>query len=162
MIEKKNETFTYLDLGFPIELIDAPMRKFLGEWVLDINLNVLQQEVIKMLIHKPNPLQAGELRFIRKYFEMTTTAFGEVFGVSHAAVIKWEGGQLPAPPMEVYIRMYAMHRMNAKNADFGKLFHEVSMTGLAQAKKERRKEKPLSLNVRHRRFAYRSKIANAH
>lgn len=60
---------------------------------------------------------------------MTTTAFGEVFGVSHAAVIKWESGQLPAPPMNVYIRMYAMNRLNAKNEDFGKLFHEVSMVG---------------------------------
>ena len=160
MTEKKIETFTYTDLGFPIVLIDAPMRKILGEWVLDINLNILQQEVLKMLIHKPTPLQAGELCFIRKYFEMTTTAFGKVFGVSHVAVLKWESGQLPAPPMDVYIRMYAMDRLNAKNADFGKLFHEVSMTGLAQAKKERKKEKPLSLNVRLRRFAYPSKIAN--
>jgi DNA-binding XRE family transcriptional regulator len=110
-----------------------------------------------MLIHKPTPLQAGELRFIRKYLEMTTTAFGEAFGVSHAAVIKWESGQLPAPPMDVYIRMYAMDCLNAKNADFGKLFHTVSMASLAQAKKKKRKEKPLSLNIRHRRFAQRLK-----
>jgi DNA-binding transcriptional regulator YiaG len=156
MIEKKNETFTYTDLGFPIELIDAPMKNIFGEWVLDINLNILQQEVLKALIHKSTPLQAGELRFIRKYFEMTTTAFGEIFGVSHAAVIKWESGQLPAPPMDLYIRMYAMDRLHAKNAEFGKLFHEVSMAELVQAKKERRKEKPLSLNVRHRKFAYGS------
>lgn len=161
MNEKKIETFTYTDLGFPIELIDAPMRKILGEWVLDINLNVMQKEVLKMLIHQPTPLQAGELRFIRKYFEMTTTTFGKVFGVSHAAVIKWEGGQLPTPPMDLYIRMYAMNRLHAKNEDFGKLFHEVSMVELVQAKKERRKAKPLSLNVRHRRFAYRSKIVKA-
>jgi hypothetical protein len=80
---------------------------------------------------------------------MTTTAFGKVLGVSHAAVIKWENGQLPAPPMDVYIRMYVMGRLNAKNADFGKLFHEVNMASLMQAKKERKKEKLLSLNVRH-------------
>lgn len=154
MTEKKIETFTYEDLGFPIELIDVPMKKILGEWALDINLNILQLEILNMLIHKPTPLQAEELRFIRKYFEMTTTAFGEVLGVSHAAVIKWEGGGLPALPMDVYIRMYVMDRLKAKNADFGKLFHEVSMASLAQAKKERRKGKPLSLNVRHHRFAY--------
>ncbi len=154
MTEKKIETFTYTDLGFPIQLIDVPMRKILGEWVLDINLNILQLEVLKMLIHQPTPLQAEELRFIRKYFEMTTTAFGEVFGVSHAAIIKWENGQLPAPPMDVYIRMYVMDRLKAKNADFGKLFHEVNMASLAQAKKERRKGKLLSLSVRHRRFAH--------
>jgi DNA-binding XRE family transcriptional regulator len=107
-----------------------------------------------LLIHKPTSLQAAELHFIRKYFEMTATAFGEAFGVSHAAVIKWESGQLPARPMDIYIRMYVMDRLNAKNADFGKLFHEVNIASLAQAKKERRKEKPLSLNVRHRRFAH--------
>jgi DNA-binding transcriptional regulator YiaG len=157
MTEKKIETFTYKDLGFPIQLVDVPMKKILGEWVLDININTLQSEVLRILIHKPTPLQAEELRFIRKYLEMTTTAFGEVFGVSHAAVIKWENGQLPAPPMDLYIRMYVMDRLNAKNADFGKLFHEVNMASLVQARKERKKEKPLSLNVRHRRFAYQSK-----
>jgi hypothetical protein len=153
MNEKKTETFTYKDLGFPIELIDVPMRKVLGEWVLDINLNILQLEVLRMLIHKPTQLQAGELRFIRKYFEMTTTAFGNAFGVSHAAVIKWENGHLPALPMDVYIRMYVMDRLKSKNAEFVKLFHEVNVATLAQAKKSRRKDKPLSLIVRHRRFA---------
>ena len=150
MIERKNETFTYTDLGFPIELIDVPMRKIFGEWILDIDLNDFQLKVLKMLIHKPTALQAGELRFIRKYFEMTTTGFGEVFGVSHAAVIKWEGGQLPAPPMDFYIRMYVMSRLNAKYADFGKLFHEVSMVNLAHAKKERRKGTPFSLDFKRR------------
>jgi DNA-binding transcriptional regulator YiaG len=152
MIEKKLETFIYTDLGFPIELINAPMRKILGEWILDINLNILKQEVLKMLIYKPTPLQADELRFIRKYFEMTTTAFGEVFGVSHPAVIKWEKGQLPTLPMDIYIRMYVMDRLKAKNADFGKLFHEVSMATLSEAKKTKRKGKPFALNVGHRRF----------
>lgn len=66
---------------------------------------------------------------------MTTSAFGKVFGVTHAAVIKWEGGQLPAPPMDLYIRMYALNGLKAKNEDFGKLFHEVSMTELVQAKR---------------------------
>lgn len=153
MTEKKTETFIYKDLGFPIQLIDVPMKKFMGEWVLDINLNILQLEVLKMLLHKPTQLQAEELRFIRKYFEMTTTAFGDAFGVSHAAVIKWENGHLPALPMDVYIRMFVMDRLKPKNAEFVKLFHEINVATLAQAKKSRRKAKPLSLNVRHRRFA---------
>lgn len=59
--------------------------------------------------------------------------------------------------MDVYIRMYIMDRLNATNADFGELFHEVNLADLAQAKKERRKEKLLSLNVRHCKFAQRSK-----
>jgi DNA-binding XRE family transcriptional regulator len=141
MTEKKIETFTYEDLGFPIQLIDVPMKKILGEWVLDINLNKFQLEVLKMLIHQTTPLLAAELRFIRKYFEMTTTAFGEVFGVSHAAVIKWEKGQLPALPMDVYIRMYVMDRLKAKSSDFGKLFHEVNWQVLHKQKKSQGKER---------------------
>lgn len=56
-IRKKNETFKYTGLGFHIELIDASMKKIFGEWVLDINLNILQQEVLKILIHKPTPFK---------------------------------------------------------------------------------------------------------
>lgn len=157
MVEKKNESFTYTDLGFDVELVDVPMKKIFGEWILDIDLNILQLKVLEMLIHKPTPLQAKELRFIRKYFEMTTTAFGKLLGVSHAAVIKWENGQLPAPPMDVYIRMFVMDRLDAKNADFVKLFHEINMSVLVQAKKTGKKEKPLSINLRHRRSRTLSK-----
>lgn len=53
--------------------------------------------------------------------------------------------------MDFYIRMYIMSRLNAKDADFGKLYHEINMTDLAQAKKERRKGTPLSLDFKRRR-----------
>lgn len=146
---QKFETIVYEDLGFPIQLIDVPLRKILGEWVLDVNLNELQALVLKLLIRQVTPLQAEQVRFIRKYLEMTTTAFGEVFGVTHAAVLKWENGHLPSPPMDVCIRLYVMERLHAKNSEFGKLFHEVSMAGLAEAKKRKIKAKPLSIRIRN-------------
>ena len=154
MTNPKFETFIYEDLGFPIQLIDVPMQKILGEWVLDINLNELQVQVLKLLIQQSTPLQAGELRFIRKYLEMTTTAFGEIFGVTHAAVLKWEGGQLPSPPMDVCIRMYVMERIHAKDAEFGKLFHKVNLASLAEAKKNRVRAQPLTLHIKKRRLAH--------
>jgi DNA-binding transcriptional regulator YiaG len=146
MKDKKLETFTYEGLGFPIELINVPMKKIFGEWILDINLSKLQIEVLNMLIHQPTALQAGELRFIRKYFEMTTTAFGEIFGVSHVAVLKWESGQLPSPAMDMYIRMYVMDRLKAKNEEFGKLYHQVSLASLAKSRKKRRSFKPFVID----------------
>lgn len=154
MKDKKVETFTYEGLGFPIELINVPMKKIFGEWVLDINLSKLQLEVLNILIHQPTALQAGELRFIRKYFEMTTTAFGEVFGVSHAAVLKWESGLLPSPPMDMYIRMYVMDRLQAKNDEFGKLYHQVSLASLAKSRKKRSPAEPFVINAKNSRFAY--------
>jgi hypothetical protein len=78
---QKFETFIYRDLGFPIKLINVPMKKILGEWVLDINLAKFQREVLHELIYNERPLSGSEVRFIRKYFEMTTTAFGNAFGV---------------------------------------------------------------------------------
>lgn len=154
MTNKKLETFTYEGLGFPIELVNAPMKKVYGEWILDINLGKLQKEALNLLIHQPIPLQAGELRFIRKYFEMTTTAFGEVFGVSHVAVLKWENGQLPAPAMDMYIRMFVMDRLKATNSQFGKLYHQISLASLADSKRKRSVSKPFVLDVKKHELSY--------
>ncbi len=55
-MERKKETFIYEGLGFPIKLIDTPMKKVYGEWVIDIDMNALQLFVFKELIHKPVPL----------------------------------------------------------------------------------------------------------
>lgn len=147
MNDKKTETIIYEDLGFPIQLIDVPMQKIMGEWVLDIDLNNLQTKTLEALIQKPTPLQAGELRFIRKHFEMTTSAFAEIFGVTHVAVLKWERGQLPSPPMDVCIRMYVMERLHAKNEEFGKLFHKLNMASLAKAKKNGLTSQPLEMRI---------------
>ncbi len=154
MKDKKIENLMYEGLGFPIELIDAPMKKVFGEWILDINLSKLQLEVLKLLVHQPTPLQSSELRFIRKCFEMTTTAYGEVFGVSHVAVLKWESGQIPSPAMDMYIRMYVMDRLKAKNEEFGKLYHEVNLANLAKSRKKRSSLKPLVLDAKNSIFAY--------
>lgn len=155
MTEKKVETIIYEGLGFPIQLVDVPMKKIFGEWVLDINFNTLQIETLKLLIHQLTPLQAEEIRFIRKYFEMTTTDFGKALGVSHVAVLKWERGQLPSPAMDLYIRMYMMDRLNAKDAEFGKLYHEIKIETLMQTKKEGKKTHMFRLDARHHRLTGR-------
>ena len=90
MKDRKQETFIFYGLGFPIKLINVPMKKACGEWVIDINMNKLMLVVLEALIHKPIALTGDELGFIRSYLEMTTTAFGKTFGVSHVAILKWE------------------------------------------------------------------------
>ena len=90
---KKQETFVYEGLGFPVTLIDCPMKKMLGDWVLDINIAALQRFVFKGLIHKLYPLTGQEIRFMRKFLEMSTTEFGKKLGISHATVVKWEKNQ---------------------------------------------------------------------
>jgi hypothetical protein len=46
MKNRKIETFIYKGLGFPILLVDAPMRKTLGEWVIDIDFNKLRNKAL--------------------------------------------------------------------------------------------------------------------
>jgi DNA-binding transcriptional regulator YiaG len=45
-----------------------------------------------MLARKPTRLTTEELHFIRSYLELSTHSFAKFFGVTHAAVLKWESG----------------------------------------------------------------------
>lgn len=106
-MEKKEETFIYEGLGFPVELIDTPMKKVFGEWVIDIDMDALQELVFQGLIHKHSPLTGKEMRFIRKFLRKTTTELGERLGVSHATIVKWEKEEAKIAPMqEAYMRMF--------------------------------------------------------
>jgi|GEM_PF-2736032 len=87
MKKVKRETFVYKGFGFPIKLINTPMKQILGEWVIDLDMNKLQLTVLRSLVYKPSALAGEELKFIRKYLNLTTTVFGKIFGVSHAAVL---------------------------------------------------------------------------
>lgn len=134
MKDHKRETFIYEDLGFPILLVNAPLRKSFGEWVIDINFNKLRSDILHHLIHKPARLTGAELRFIRKYFEMTTTEFGKVFGVTHVTVLKWESEENRlAPTTDVCIRLYILRRLRAKHEEFGKLYYEISPERLSHS-----------------------------
>lgn len=132
-MKKKKETFIYEGLGFPITLIDAPMKMVLGEWVLDINMNALQEFVFKGLIHKPSPLSGSELRFMRKFLNLSTTELGKNLGVSHATIVKWEKGEAKISPLqESYIRMFLFEKR--QNGELINLYQEIRPEKLAEAK----------------------------
>lgn len=146
MKEHKKETFIYEDLGFPILLINAPLKKVFGEWIIDLNFNKLRSDVLNSLIHKQSNLTGEELRFIRKYFEMTTNEFGKVCGVTHAAVLKWESGENRiSPTTDVYVRLFVLRKLHAKNEDYGKLFNEILPEKLSQ--KLNKESKPLEIEA---------------
>lgn len=126
MKNHKTETFVYEGLGFPIILVNAPMRKTLGEWVIDIDFNKLRNVALNFLINKPSALTAEEIRFIRKYLAMTLRDFGNALGVSHVAVLKWESGEHRIlPTTDLCVRMYVLRRLHARREAFGKLIYEV-------------------------------------
>lgn len=146
MKDRKKKTFIFEGLGFPIKLINAPMKKEFGDWYIDINMNKLMLVVLEALAHKPVALTGDELSFIRSYLEMTTTEFGKTFGVTHVAVLKWESGENKvSPALELCIRLYILDHLHAKDAEFRALYRDLSLEQLSKSKKG--KIYPLSVDA---------------
>jgi len=104
------------------------MKKTCGEWCIDINMEHLMVVALHALIHKPTPLTAAELGFIRSYLQMTKAAFSKTFGVSHVAVLKWESGKNRlSPALELCIRLYMFDHLHVKDKEFRALFREISL-----------------------------------
>lgn len=133
MKNTKKETLVYKGLGFPIKLIDVPMKKMFGDWVIDIDMTELQLVVLRALVYKPIQLTKDELKFIRHYLIMTTTEFGKIFGVRHSAVVQWENGKRNlSPSTEICIRLYVMNHLHVKDKEFRNLYNKISIEQLSQ------------------------------
>lgn len=130
--ETKRESFIYEGLGFPIRLINVPMKKVFGEWAMDINFNVLQKNVLHLLARKPMPLSGNELRFIVGYLEMSTREFANLFDVTHVAVLKWlkEGSKMN-PNTEICLRLYLLDFLQVTDKEFRKLYVKIREKNLA-------------------------------
>lgn len=138
MKNRKQETFVFKGLGFPIKLINVPMKKVFGEWCIDINMNHLMLVALEALAHKPKALTGDELGFIRSYLEMTTTEFGKAFGVSHVAVLKWENGKNRiSPALDLCIRLYVLDFLKAKDKEFRALYRELSLEDLSKGQSKK-------------------------
>lgn len=140
---KTKRKIIYEGFGFPITLIEAPVEMVGGEEVLDIDLHKLQIIVLKYLIYKSTPLTGRQLRFIRKFLEMSTTNFGKKFGVTHPTVLKWEQEKTTInPTTEFCIRLYALQHI--LNGDLRRLCELVSVENLATHRKD--KESPIEID----------------
>ncbi len=134
---KEKRTIIYEGLGFPITLVDVPIEISGGEEILDIDLSKLQERVFRYLIYKPAPLTGKQLRFIRKFLEMSTTEFGKKFGVTHPTVLKWEKEKSPIDPTaEFCIRLFALKHL--QDSDLKRLCDEITVEKLLaeRSKKE--------------------------
>jgi DNA-binding transcriptional regulator YiaG len=134
---KKRETFVYEGLGFPIRLVNAPLKEVYGEWAFNFSMGVLQKVVLHMLAIKPSPITGPELRFIIDYFEMSYRDFAKIFGVSHVAVVKWEKGKSKMnPSTEIYLRLYILNYLKVTDKEFRKLYLRINPAILASAESE--------------------------
>lgn len=132
MTNKKRESFIYEGFGFPVRLVKAPFKKVGGEWIFDFNMDRLQKAILKKLAIKPSAITGKELRFIIRYFGMSDTDFGQIFGVTPATVVKWKKTKIPLNK-EIYLRFYLRNHLKVTD----KKFKNIPPENLALAKAEK-------------------------
>lgn len=126
-MEKKRKSMVYRGLGFPLRLINVPMRKVYGKWVFDFSMGEFQEAVLRMIATKQSLLTAAEIRFIMDYFELSYRDFAKLLGVSHAAVVKWEKGKSKMNPhTEISLRLYILNSLKISDKEFRKWYLELS------------------------------------
>lgn len=139
MSDKKiQKTFTDNGFGFPIQILNAPLRKVRGKWTLDLNFEQYERAVLMALAYKPYRLTGNEIKFIRHYFEMPLKDFGKRFGdVAHSAVIKWEKFQDEPTNMnwacEKDIRMFVITHLDPSYLSV--LYKKLENVAVAKATK---------------------------
>ena len=139
MKRKIQKSFVDTGLGFPVTLMNVPMAKVRGQWTPEINYNALTQAVLLALSEKPVRLTGDEVRFIRLHFEMTLEQFAKRFGVSHAAVIKWEKAKDEPTKMswalEKDLRLFVIFNLLAKPQKLAELYSELEKEKSSQKRK---------------------------
>jgi DNA-binding transcriptional regulator YiaG len=81
----------YMELGFPVLLVNPRMVEVRGERVPDVNLHVLQETVFALLVVKPGRLTGAEMRFIRKHLRMRQVDLASTLNMAnHSVVSQWE------------------------------------------------------------------------
>lgn len=126
---KTQRKYSYYGAGFEVVLHQAPMMKIGREWVLNLNPAVIDRMILDEIPRQPSRLTGNQVRFIRDFAGMTLKAFAERFGVSHAAVKKWENaGDRPtsmAWSTEKDIRLFVLLQEDADAEDFQACYEDL-------------------------------------
>jgi DNA-binding transcriptional regulator YiaG len=134
---RKKETFVYKGLGFPILLVDVPMRKRVGEWTLDIDFDQLEKCALLMLVEKPAQLTGKEIRFIRHYLNMSTHKFADILGVTHVAILNWEkDGKKMNVGTEYILRLYVLNHLKVTDKEFRSKYLKLDPKSIAKRQAE--------------------------
>ena len=126
MNSTKKDTFIFYGLGFPIQLVNAPMKKRLGDWTIDNDFDMLQKEAIKHLAKKTTPLSGDEIGFIIDFLKISTRNFAESLGVTHPAVAKWIKEETKMNPCtEICLKLNLLNHLNVKDVEFREIYAKI-------------------------------------
>lgn len=133
MKETKRETLLYEGLGFPILMINVPMKKMLGEWAMDLNFAQLQRLGMLALAKKKGPLTGKEIRSIRHFLNMSTHKFSQALGVSHVAILSWESEEKKMnPDTEICLRLFLLNYLKVSDKEFRKTYSQLDRKSLVR------------------------------
>lgn len=127
---KIEKEYRFEGFGFPVTAYNAPMRLIRGEWCLDVNMNEFERDIAKELVIGEIPLTGYEVRFIRHFMRLSLEEFGRRLGVTHPAVIRWEGREDKITGMyagtEIILRLILRrHIRSGESGDFVSLFDDL-------------------------------------
>ncbi|MBI4600576.1 MAG: hypothetical protein HY721_01310 [Planctomycetes bacterium] len=137
LLRKVQDQFPYEGFGFRLVLLHVPMVHVRGHWTPEVDFNALSRRVLEALAEKPSRLTGAEVRFIRQSMRMTLEGFARRFGVTHPAVLKWEGTRDEPTAMswaiEKDIRLEVLRSLEGtKPADFVAAYGELSTAPAAR------------------------------
>lgn len=91
--------------GFPIIIVNPKYRIVHGDKTLDINHNEIFRRIFVALLVKPGPFTGNEIKFLRRYLDMTQTEFSKRFLMKddHARISLWENRKDEPTGMEVIV-----------------------------------------------------------
>jgi hypothetical protein len=133
---KIEREYEYQGLGFPVVLQMVPMVEIRGVWTPEIDYNSLQRVVLLALAYYPSALTGHHIRFIRSWLELTQSAFGDLLGVTHTAVVKWEKAEERSARIilttEREIRMIILDHLLKKAEDFRQAYRVIHKLDFSQ------------------------------
>jgi DNA-binding transcriptional regulator YiaG len=116
----------FMELGFPVLLVNPRMVEVRGERVPDVNLRHLQEAAYRLLVGKPGRLSGAEVRFIRKHLRMRQADLARLLNMAnHSVVSQWESHGDDAAGMdyntEVLLRVWMAARVGLADRLLGLL-----------------------------------------
>ncbi len=114
----------FMDLGFPILLVDPKMIVVRGQRLPDVNMRELAEAAFGQLVTKPGRLTGAETRFIRKHLHMRQADFAELLNMAnHSVVSQWESREDDATGMdyntEVVLRVWMAAKLGQSDRVLG-------------------------------------------
>lgn len=153
MENKILKKFVYEGFGFPIALVNVPVRKIRGEWVPFINYNELAKSVLRVLCFFREPLTGNQIFFIRQQIGLTGQQLADMLGVTQAAVSKWEKKKDEIakiePAIEFCLRFIALEHVDkGGSSTLQNLFLKKHLLGDFKAKQKDIKFIPTPVSLR--------------